>query len=90
MKTTHLLKVLGRELPIVSSAPAEKVQAVESYVNERLREISASLSRNDQELVLILALLNITEELLDVRSLQKKDTTLDDRVRGMLDRLQSA
>jgi cell division protein ZapA len=90
MKTTHLLKVLGRELPIVSSAPAEKVQAVESYVNGSLSDISSSLSRNDQELVLILALLNITEELLDLRSSQEKEKTLDDRMRGMLDRLQSA
>lgn len=90
MKTTHMLKVLGRELPIVSSAPAEKVQAVESFVNERLRDIAASLNRNDQELVMILALLNITEELLDIRSTQKKEESLDDRLKGMLDRLQSA
>lgn len=90
MKTTHLLKVLGRELPIVSSAPVEKVQAVESYVNDRLNSISSSLSRNDQELVLILALLNITEELLDLRSRQEKDGALDDRLRVLLDRLQSA
>ncbi len=85
-----MLKVLGRELPIVSSAPAEKVQAVENYVNERLLKISSSLNRNDQELVLILALLNITEELLDLRSSQKMDEALDERLRGMIDRLQSA
>ena len=90
MKTTHMLKVLGRELPIVSSAPAEKVQAVENYVNDRLHKIASSLNRNDQELVLILALLNITEELLDLRRTQKMDETLDERLRGMIDRLQSA
>jgi len=90
MKTTHMLKVLGRELPIVSSAPAEKVQAVESYVNDHLGKIASSLNRNDQELVLILALLNIAEELLDLRSTQKMDEALDERLRGMIDRLQSA
>jgi cell division protein ZapA len=90
MKTTHLLNVLGRELPIVSSAPVDKVQAVESYVNDRLKSISASLSRNDQELVLILALLNITEELLELRNTQEQDRTLDERTRALIDRLQSA
>lgn len=85
-----MLKVLGRELPIVSSAPAEKVQAVESYVNDHLQKIASSLNRNDQELVLILALLNIAEELLDLRSAQKMDEALDERLRGMIDRLQSA
>ena len=52
---------MGREIQVRSSSPAETVQAVESYVNQRLGDVAASLPHADQLLVALLTLLNIAE-----------------------------
>lgn len=90
MKTSHLVTVLGREISVRSSAPAEKVQAVETFVNTRLREIGAALKSGDAQLVLTLALLNTTEELLEQRAARELDKSLDDRLQGMIAKLENA
>lgn len=90
MKTTHLVTVLGREISVRSSASPAKVQAVESFMNTRLREIGAALKSGDAQLVLMLALLNTTEELLDLRRELAADASFDERLRGMLERLETA
>lgn len=90
MKATHLVTVLGREISVRSSAPLAKVQAVESFVNSRLHDIGAALKSGDAQLVLTLALLNTTEELLDLRAARESDASLNDRLQGMLDKLESA
>lgn len=90
MKTTHLVTVLGREISVRSSAPAEKVQAVESFVNDRLLAIGGALKSGDAQLVLTLALLNTAEELLELRAAGRPDTSLDERLQGMIDRLEKA
>ena len=90
MKTTHLVTVLGRELSVKSSASAAKVQAVENFVNNRLLDIGAALKSGDAQLVLMLALLNTAEELLDLQRAREDDTSLEDRLRGMLEKLESA
>ena len=90
MKVTHQVTVLGREIPVRSSAPAAQVQAVESFVNKRLHDIGAALQSGDAQLVLILALLNTAEELLELRNSRKSDADLDERLRGILNRLESA
>ncbi|HEX9022489.1 MAG TPA: cell division protein ZapA [Geobacteraceae bacterium] len=90
MKTTHLVTVLGREISVRSSAPAEKVQAVEAFVNERLLEIGGALRSGDAQLVLTLALLNTAEELLELRGAERHDPSLEARLRGFIDRLETA
>lgn len=90
MKTPHVVRVLGRELSVKSSASAEKVQSVETFVNARLQEIGAALKSADAQLVLTLALLNTAEELLDLRSAQERDTSLDDRLHGIIEKLEKA
>ena len=87
MKTAHSVRVLGRDISVRSSAPAEKVHAVETFVNGRLQEIGSALQSGDAQLVLTLALLNTAEEMLDLRSAKELDKALDDRVRGIIDRL---
>ena len=87
MKTTHLVTVLGRELSVRSSASAEKVQAVESFVNARLQEIGSALKNGDAQLVLMLALLNTSEELLELRSSAERAAPIDDSVRRLLEKL---
>jgi cell division protein ZapA (FtsZ GTPase activity inhibitor) len=84
MKKAHQVTVLGRELPVRSSAPVEKIKEVESFVNNMLHEIGAALRSGDAQLVLTLALLNTAEELLDLRKSAKPDADLNDRIVGMI------
>ncbi len=90
MKTTHLVTVLGREISVRSSAPPEKVQAVETFVNGRLLEIGGALRSGDAQLVLTLALLNTAEELLELRGAGKPDASVEARLQGFIDRLAKA
>jgi cell division protein ZapA len=88
MKTTHLVTVLGRELSVRSSASAEKVQAVESFVNARLHEIGSSLKNGDAQLVLMLALLNTGEELLELRRSVEQAGTIDVSLQRLIEKLE--
>ena len=90
MKTTHLVTVLGREISVRSSAPPEKVQAVETFVNGRLLEIGGALRSGDAQLVLTLALLNTAEELLELQGAGKPDASVEARLQGFIDRLAKA
>jgi len=64
VKTSHRIRVLGREIQVRSSASATDVLEVESYVNKRISEVAVSLPNADQQLVTLLTLLNITESYL--------------------------
>ncbi len=88
MKTTHLVTVLGRELSVRSSASAEKVQAVESFVNGRLNEIGSALKSGDAQLVLMLALLNTGEELLELRSSLEQAGAIDVSLQRLIEKLE--
>jgi cell division protein ZapA len=89
LKTTHVVTVFGREISVRSSAPAEKVEAVEIFVNTRLQEIGAALKSGDAQLVLTLALLNTAEELLERKRSDEEQRTLENRLQGMLEKLES-
>jgi cell division protein ZapA len=89
MKKSHAVTVLGRELSVRSSAPAEKVQAVEAFVNGRLQEIGSALKSGDAQLVLILTLLNTAEELLEIRSAREQDAQFDSRIKGIIGALET-
>jgi cell division protein ZapA len=84
MKKSHAVTVLGRELSVRSSAPESNVRAVETFVNGRLQEIGSALKSGDAQLVLSLALLNITEELLELRSQRDKDAVVDSRIDSLI------
>ena len=81
---------MGREISVRSSAPAERVHAVETFVNGRLQEIGSALKSGDAQLVLTLALLNTAEEMLELRAAREADTTIENSLLGMLERLESA
>lgn len=89
MKNAHAVTVLGRELSVRSSAPAEKVKAVEAFVNGRLQEIGSALKSGDAQLVLILALLNTAEELLELRSTREEGAELDQRIQSIIGLLET-
>ena len=90
MKTTHLVTVLGREIPVKSSAPEEKVRSVETFVNARIDEIRSRLTAADPQLLVILALLNLAESHLEQQSVQTGTAALDTRINNLLDRLDKA
>ena len=90
MKTTHAVTVLGRAISVRSSASEAKVQAVEASVNDRLQTIGSALSSGDAQLVLTLALLNTTEELLELRRLREMDSSLDSRMLDIINKLETA
>ena len=80
MKKSHAVTVFGRELSVRSSAPEAKVKAVEDFVNGKLQEIGSALKSGDAQLVLTMALLNTSEELLELRSRQEQDAAVDSRI----------
>jgi len=81
---------MGREISVRSSAPAERVHAVETFVNGRLQEIGSALKSGDAQLVLTLALLNTAEEMLELRAAREAETSIENRLLGMIERLESA
>ena len=89
MKTSHAVTVLGRELSVRSSAPEARVKAVEAFVNDKLQEIGSALRSGDAQLVLTLALLNTSEELLELRSRQEQDATVDSRINTIIASLEA-
>jgi len=68
VKKSHRINILGREIQVKSSASAESVREIETYLNERAAEVAVSLPNADQQLVSLLVLLNITESYLALRS----------------------
>jgi cell division protein ZapA len=90
MKTHHVVRVLGREISVRSSAPAERVQAIETFVNDRLQEIGSALKSSDAQLVLTMALLNTTEEMLSLRDGKDSEQAAEDKLRGIIERLETA
>jgi cell division protein ZapA len=89
MKKSHAVTILGRELSVRSSASEEKVKAVETFVNGKLLEIGGALVSGDAQLVLTLALLNTSEELLELRRQQEQNSLVDGRITMMLATLET-
>ena len=64
MNSSHRVRVLGRELQVRSTATTESVREIERFVNEKLKEVAASVNTTDPEIIAILALMNISESYL--------------------------
>jgi cell division protein ZapA len=64
LNSSHRVRVLGRELQVRSTAPAESVREIERFVNEKLKEVAAAVNTNDPQIIAILALMNISESYL--------------------------
>lgn len=88
MKKTHLVTVLGREIPVKSSAPEEKVRQIESFVNDRIGEIQSRLTAADPQLIVTLALLNLAESYLELQPASGASESVENRLSRLLDRLE--
>ena len=86
MKQAHLITVLGREIPVRSSASAEKVRAVETLVNGQIDQIRGGITSTDPQLLAILALLNLAESYLELQT-RHESSASEARVAQLLDRL---
>ena len=88
MISTHSIRVLGRELQVKSASSPEHVAQVEALVNEKLTEASAATSGGDSQIVSILALMNIAEAYLALKSeCEAERRTNRERITGLLGRL---
>ena len=91
LNSLHRIKVLGRELQVRSAASPERVRQIESYVNAAIAEIEASTRINDQQVVAILALLNIAESYMELSWKSSESGRADnDRLSRLLYRVEDA
>lgn len=71
MKNSHKITVLGQELSVLSDSEDEEVANVVRYVNEKMDEVLRSGNGIKTLNVAILAALNISEELLKLKGVNR-------------------
>ncbi len=72
MKKSYNIKILGQELSVLSDAEDEHVAIIVQFVNERIEEVLKSANNLKNLDVAILAALNISEELLKLKGVNKE------------------
>ena len=88
MISTHSIRVLGRDLQVKSVSPPEHVAQVEALVNEKLAEAGAAVSGGDNQVVVILAMMNLAEAYIAAqKELEEERRSCRVRVSGLLERL---
>ena len=86
----HRVTVLGREIPVRSTASDDTIRKIEAFVNTRIESISSRLTTADPQLVITLALLNLAESYLELVSQQAETPEVEARVKKILHKLDSA
>lgn len=71
MKKSYNINILGQELSVLSDADEEHVLSVIRLVTEKMEEVLKSANNLKTLDVAILAALNVTEELLKLRGVNK-------------------
>lgn len=87
METVHTVRVLGRDLKIRSTASAEVVREVETYLNAKVEEVDRALKGGDTLSVAILTLLNIAEAYLSLCRSLTESQDQDQRLVELIKRL---
>ena len=72
MKKSHKINILGQELSVLSDADDEHVASVIRVVNEKMEEIKKSANNFKTLDIAILAALNVAEELVKLRGVNKE------------------
>lgn len=72
MKNSHKITVLGQELSVLSDSEDEEVANVVRFVNEKMDEVLRSGNGIKTLNVAILAALNISEELLKLKGVNRE------------------
>ncbi len=85
---SHQVMLLGREFRIRSEEDADHIDAVASYVNSKIGEMSAAKRHVPTQTVLLLATLNMADELFKERQrLEAITERLRTQSRALLERL---
>ena len=71
MKNSHKITILGQELSVLSDSEDEQVANVVQFVNEKMEEVLHSGTGLKTLNVAILAALNISEELLKLKGVNR-------------------
>ncbi len=72
MKKSYNIKILEQELSVLSDAEEERVASVVRFVNEKMEEVLKDRNGLKALDVAILAALNISEDFLKLKEVQKK------------------
>ena len=72
MKNSYNITILGQELSVVSDSEDEQVAEVVQYLNKKVDEILHSGNGNKTLNVAILAALNVSEELLKLKGVNRE------------------
>jgi cell division protein ZapA len=79
--------VLGREIPVRTTASPDLVQKIETMVNERLALAATSMSLPNEQMVAILAMLNMAEEIVSLREQVPSADQYTERLEKLLDKV---
>ena len=91
MNALHRIRVLDRDIQVRSTTDNDTVRAVETFVNEKLAEVAASVKVGDTQVVAILALMNIAEQyLLLLKQSEVSNKAADDRAFRLLQRIEAS
>ena len=72
MKKSYKIRILGQELSVLSDAEDEQVANVVQFVNKKIEEILQSRDGLKTINVAILAALNVSEELLKLKGINRE------------------
>jgi len=71
LKNSYKITILGQEISVISDSGDEKVAEIVQYVNRKMEEVLRSGNGLKTLNVAILAALNISEELLQLKEINK-------------------
>ena len=72
-KRKVILRVMGKEYPMITDQPEEQLQRISAYVDRRMREL-AIVTRSGEGMIPILTCMTLAEELLDAQNENRKLT----------------
>jgi len=83
------VNIFGTEYPLRVNANVEYVKRIAEYVDSKMREVQAAKPNRPVHQIAILAALNITDELLHQKEVQKKrHINFEEKVKSLTDKLE--
>jgi len=84
------VNIFGTDYPLKVNANVEYVKRIAEYVDSKMKEVHVAKPNRPIHQIAILAALNITDELLHQKEVQKKrHINFEERVKSLTDKLES-
>jgi cell division protein ZapA len=84
------VNIFGTDYPLKVSANVEYIKRIAEYVDSKMKEVQAAKPNRPLHQIAILAALNITDELLHQKEMQKKrHINFEDKVKSLTDKLET-